>query len=73
MSVLRRVALLEQAQAIDAEVDEPAPPIIIVWPEDETAETRAAYHKADEWYRRHGRVPNDLRVCWSDGTEATLP
>ena len=72
MSVEKRIEALEQAaQLIDE--DEEAPPIVIVWPEDETPETRAAYRKAKEWYSKRGRVPNDLRVCWSNGTPATLP
>ena len=63
MSVEKRLDKLEQA--IGTTTDEEAPPLVVVWPEDETPEQRAAYRKAADWYKRHGGLPSEVRVDWS--------
>jgi len=69
LTVEKRLQRLEQARGI-VDDDEEAPQLVVVWPEDETPETRAAYSKAAAWYKRRGRWPERFRVDWGDGTEA---
>jgi len=72
MSQKRRVERLEQVAGRESAED--GPPIIVYWPEDETAETRAAAAKARRWYLDRGlSLPTDVEVIWSDGSPVSPP
>jgi len=68
----RRVSRLERATATATADAGSFPGVVLVWPEDETPETRAHNAQAAAWVKAHG-WPETVRLVWPDGSEVKGP
>ena len=75
MNLTRRIEKLErQAPAAPVDVGD-LPPLVLHWPEDETAETRREQAHVKRLWREAGASLGDAAIVlnWGDGSEVLEP
>jgi len=70
--VERRVDKIERLLGTVLPGDGEMPMVVVVWPEDETPETRRQNRKARAWVAVHG-WPWPIDMLWPDGSKVAVP